>query len=336
MRLKLFSRRGGFTLIELLVVVAIIGILVSLLLPAVQSARQAAKRTQCTNNLKQMALAALNYESQYHAFPYGKLTKNRNFGWSEHARLLPFLEQNNVYDRINFSRSPGHAANRTARESHITVFRCPSDGNGLTAWTRFNHPGWGKNNYRGNAGSDVGFLKKGHEQNNGIFVTNVPIRMRDIKDGSSNTALFSERLIGDGDDNASTPERDWFRIPDSADKPDTVYAACKAIDPMTMTGANNQISRAGRNWVWGNYIPTRYNHIMPPNHMSCSRGPGGRLDWKVNDHGGATTATSLHPGGVNLAMADGSVRFVTEQVDYLVWWAVGSRNGHEPIPLDNF
>ena len=100
---------------------------------------------------------------------------------------------------------------------------------------------------------------------------------------------------------------DWFRISNSATTRAAVYNACRNVNPQT--GSSNQISRSGRNWTWGNYIPTRYNHVMPPNSRSCSRGSGGRLDAKVNNAGGATTASSYHPTGVNLALATVKARY---------------------------
>lgn len=321
--------RRAFTLIELLVVITIIAILMALLLPAVQMVRAAAYRIQCSNNLKNIGLAAHNYHTAHRRFPAGRIKKVCS--WSQHSRLLPYLEQQNTFDLLTYKKCPGDGKNKTARQTHIEVFRCPADPNSLAGGYGSNHPGWGKNNYKGNAGSDTGKMKSGKEQNNGIFVTDRFIAIKDITDGTSHTALFSEMSVGDGDDQMVTPFSDWYRI-NGGNKVLDVYNECKALDPNSKRGASNQVSRSGRNWTWGNYIPTRYNHVMPPNTWSCSMGSGGRLDAKVNDAGGATTATSWHGGGVNLVMADGSTHYIAEGIAVEVWWAIGSRDGGETLP----
>ena len=323
----------GFTLVELLVVIAIIGILIALLLPAVQAAREAARRAECKNNLRQLGLAAHNYHSANKCFPPGRLTNVS--GWGQHARLLPYVEQQNVYDRIDFNKAPGNGANAEARTSQIAVFRCPSDFNRMNVSYGPNHYGWGKNNYKGNAGNDTGQMVSGEEQNNGFFMTNRAVRIRDCIDGTSHTALFAEAVLGDADDQKIEIPGDWFRIAGSNKTREDVYNACAGVTPQT--GAENQICRSGRNWTWGNYIPTRYNHVMPPNSASCGRyGGSGNMDSSVNSNGGATTASSRHPGGANIVMADGSTHFVSENVAIEVWWAVGSADGGEVVADGDF
>lgn len=337
--------KRAFTIVELLVVIAIIAILVALLLPAVNAARESARRIQCVNKLKQLGLAANNFHSARGHFPMGRNPwderGNKGHNWSQHARLLPFIEEANTEDLINVFKGPGNAANKRAREVAMELFICPSDlGDRMTANDKKNQVGWGRNNYKGNAGSDTGQVigsgeHKG-EQNNGIFLTNEVVRVRDIKDGASKTALFSEAVKGDGDVYRVEIPGDWFRISPRNRTADEVRTACSALDPQRMVGFQNQVSRQGRNWVWGNYIPTRYNHVIEPNRRSCARhAGGGNLDANgPNNEGGATTASSRHSGGVNLCLVDTSVRFIRDDIDLHVWRALGSRAGEENAPLE--
>ena len=325
-------RRDGFTLVELLVVIAIIGILVALLLPAVQAAREAARRNTCVNNLHQISLATLNFEAAKKQFPAGRTLPR---AWSQHTRLLPYLEEANAFGIVDFEQA---IANNDARLFHLNAFLCPSDtSEGLeNSPNEDGQSGWGRNNYRGNAGNDVGLLNgigppaTHREQNNGVFLSNKTVRMAEITDGTSKTALFSEMVIGDGNDFVVTEPGDYFRISEGMMTRTQVRDACLALNTATMNVKRQQFSRAGRNWTTGNYVPTRYNHIITPNGRSCSRKDGGaQLGAAVNDNGGAVTASSRHPGGVGVAFVDGGVAFVSDDVDALVWSSYGSRNGGE-------
>ena len=153
------------------------------------------------------------------------------------------------------------------------------------------------------------------EQNNGIFVTNCPVGVQQVTDGMSHTVLFSEAMLGDGDDTHVEAPTDWFRIDTTNTTSAEVVSACTSLTPVA--GAGNQFSRSGRNWVNGNYVVTRYNHVLPPNSRSCARCAKGTTDLttSANNQGGATTASSRHPGGVNLVLADGSTQFVSSGVD---------------------
>jgi len=313
------------------VVIAIIGILIALLLPAVQAAREAARRISCSNNVRQLATAALNYESSYQRFATGRIMAGGSAAhpcyWSTHARILPFLEETLDIDfEINPNNSP-------ARLQTIKTFRCPSDSNRLVEYTSHRHSAWGKNNYKCCAGSDVGIWENGVEQANGIFITNEFISLSDITDGTSKTALFAEAVLGDGNVNQIEIPGDWFSISTGKRTAEQVYQACVGVVPSA--GPTAQGSQSGQNWVWGNYNTTRYNHIMPPNAKSCVRASGTIDDisgWSlVNNNGGATTASSRHPGGVNVAMADASVQFIRDDIDVFIWWALGSRDGGEVI-----
>ncbi len=210
---------------------------------------------------------------------------------------------------------------------------CPSDlEDRLVNSTPSDEQGWGRNNYKANAGNDTGVYNSPKEQNNGIFLTNEVVRIRQVTDGLSKTALFSESIRGDGDDSHVESPSDWFHIPTSNNTADQIFTACMAIVPSQHTGSNEQFSGAGRNWVEGNYIPGRYNHIITPNGPSCTRyGGNTTMESSVNGNGGATTASSRHRGGVNLSVADGSVRFVPDTIDAATWHAMGSKAGGETM-----
>jgi prepilin-type processing-associated H-X9-DG protein len=172
------------------------------------------------------------------------------------------------------------------------------------------------------------------ERNNGIFLTNKAVKISEITDGTSHTALFSEAVIGDGDDTHVEVPGDWFKVSEGNITAAQVYTACIALNVSTMNKSNSQFSKSGRNWVRGNYVSARYTHIMPPNERSCGRSDGGLNAGDINDNGGATTASSRHSGGVNLTMCDGSARFVHDDIDLKIWQAWGSRNGGEVISGD--
>ncbi|HZZ80741.1 MAG TPA: DUF1559 domain-containing protein, partial [Gemmataceae bacterium] len=235
------NSRGAFTLIELLVVIAIIGILIAILLPAVQAARESARRTQCINNIKQLGLAALNFHEANQAFPMGRQQPNT---YSQHAMLLPYLEQGTVYSQINFANGTG---SNNAKFVNIPGFRCPDDlddrmSSAADSADQYDAVlgAWGRNNYRANAGSDVGTTvndgsPSAKETNNGIFLTNVVVRMAQITDGTSNTALFSEKVLGDGDDNNVEVLSDYFQLANNTttNTAAKVYTKCMALQPAT-------------------------------------------------------------------------------------------------------
>jgi prepilin-type processing-associated H-X9-DG protein len=314
----------------LLVVIAIIGVLIGLLLPAVQAARESARRTQCANNLRQLALAAQNFHDSYGRFPVGR-SKPREFG--ELAQLLPYMEQANLANLIDYKIPPNE---NPARFVTIPMFLCPSDlEDRMTNPDLYQHQaGWGKNNYRSNAGSEVGITtqvgtERAKEQNNGIFVTNDPVSIAMVSDGTANTALFTETIRGDGNDFNIEIESDLFVVADNSSTAtvDKLHPVCMALTPAAMAKMVSerwQTSYAGRNWIYGNYMATRYNHVMLLNTWSCARG-----SWTPNDTGGAVTASSRHRQGVNMALVDGSVRFVANEIDLLTWRALGSRAGGE-------
>jgi prepilin-type N-terminal cleavage/methylation domain-containing protein/prepilin-type processing-associated H-X9-DG protein len=302
-------RRSAFTLIELLVVIAVIAILIGLLLPAVQKVREAAARMQCSNNLKQLGLALHNYQGALGVLPPGR----DNNELSTHAYLLPFIEQDNARRLVNFAARWNDPSNSAARAIPIQTFLCPSDPRNQVP------AGWTGNNYRVNQGSGILWgLPSATGPNstmpppNGPFYLDSNVRLTDITDGTSNTAAWSEHLKGDFSNAIVTDNADTFEPGSYPNTPDEAVAYCTA-------GSAQGVSNVGAPWLQGYHSTTIYFHVGPPNGRSCMYPPG-RI---------ATTANSGHTNGVNMALCDGSVRFVTNGIDLNTWRAIGSRNGGE-------
>jgi len=310
----------GFTLIELLVVIAIIAVLVSLLLPAVQQAREAARRTQCRNNLKQIGLALHNYESSHSVFPPGQLGFPKVFSCL--AQLLPYVDQAALRNLIDFDDNPlpfGLAApdganNAVAARTRVSLFLCPSDGDRV--------PGsdYGGTNYAACVGS--GTVNNGSHaaaDADGVIFAMSRIGFRDITDGTSNTAAFSEQLLGNGVTSAGSVPADHQR---------EVFerSAASVPDPASCASASGGAwsGQRGAKWINGHYADTLYNHYYSPNSAS----------WDCHNgyHNMAiTSARSLHVGGVNVLLCDGGVRFVSDSVNLTIWRGLATRSKGEVL-----
>ena len=305
-------RQRGFTLIELLVVIAIIAVLIALLLPAVQQAREAARRTQCKSNLKQIGLALHNYESSHSVFPPGAM--GYPLVWGPHAHLLPYLDQSNLKNLIDANKSPTDAANDEKTKTKIPSYLCPSDSETI--------PGnlYGSTNYGFNSGS--GTINWGNTRTggDGVFYVFSSHRFRDFTDGVSNTAAVSETVLGSG---STTPGpnpvdrvRQQFKLTASSAHPDD--ATCDGG-----SGGDFDGFRANK-WAIGHAGDTLYNHSLEPNDR--------KWDCTNSFYSEARMAArSLHAGGVHLLLCDAATRFVSESIDLNIWRALSTRADGEVI-----
>jgi prepilin-type N-terminal cleavage/methylation domain-containing protein/prepilin-type processing-associated H-X9-DG protein len=317
------QKRPAFTLVELLVVIAIIGVLVALLLPAVQFAREAARRMQCANHLRQFGVAMHTYHDTMKTLPPGRTSRSM----STHAHLLPFMEYGDIHRLINFSMSSGNAANAAARGTVVPVFNCPSDR------VERLFTGQAGTNYRGNQGSGIlwngtaalpGQTNFGIPAPNGIFYQNSWTSFGDITDGTSNTAAFSEHLRGDFSQALASLRTDTFRPGTQPQTPDQAVLDCENLNWQDLQYQGT--SDIGVPWLEGYHSTTIYFHVNGPNKRSCMFPPG-----KI-----ATTANSSHPNGVNMTLCDGSVRFVSNSINLETWRRLGTRELNEAINSTDF
>ncbi len=337
-------RRNAFTLIELLVVIAIIAILIALLVPAVQKVREAAARTQCTNNLKQMGLAAHNYESNFSRLPAGAGpidAANETNRASVQVIILPYIEQASLYAQWDKTSDVlSSATNATLRAQQVAIYLCPADSSS----TIFSPPD-GRSNYFGNLGNTA-YVNASllNPSVGGMFFydvrsSSVPavglapaqsLRLTDVTDGLSNTAMFSEvkrgNLAGSG---ASVDPWDVLQKNLNAANDSNQSAAC---------GSNLPTGRSSLRYVGLQYFrflitTSLYTHTATPNSDNLSDCID--LTQRAGDVGlffaAHVNARSYHIGGVNVCLGDGSVRFVANTVDLATWQALGTRGASDTI-----
>ncbi len=362
--------RRGFTLIELLVVIAIIAVLIALLLPAVQAAREAARRSQCVNNLKQLGLAMHNYESTHGSFPLGGnpgATGPDAAGsvgywgaWSPHTMLMPYMEQRQIFNAINFSylgrgySGAGERGNSTGFMARVNSLLCPSSIAPAQTW--YNNQPFAGNCYWASTGASVMWLGNQSINPNGIFaVGGAPSKIASITDGTSNTIAFGEQRTGDFNDSQNSIQDivgvtnygafgagDRNMIAAGSNMPTGQGGLITTLQQCAATwnsrtggyGTNGQRSWNGRMWHVGLYGHTLGNTLVPPNspYPYCQF-------WDTNadfDSGGICGLTSYHPGGANVVFADGSVRFLKNSVNYQTLWSLGSAAQGEVISSDSF
>lgn len=362
MRAIVKSKRG-FTLIELLVVIAIIAVLISLLLPAVQSAREAARRAQCVNNLKQMGLALHGYHDIHGSFPMGAMfgivsppaTYQAKQNLSPHVAMLPFLEQTAVYNAFNLiwgcEDNAGtwvYKVQRTAQTAQLKMYLCPSD---VYSGKSNNNATTNTNNYYGSVGtttnltnSSTGIASLANVETSGFFGFQRVYNMAASTDGLSNTIAFSEAVVGNPNQgyrqrnvglNRVTAIPAAALLTNAAANPAATLQGLKACTAAWQSGSGGSIDRQrGQNWAHGAMAFTLFNTIATPNHSQdmwthCSNVSSGAL-------GVYSNADSFHPGGVNACMGDGSVKFLKDSVNQQVYWGLGTRNGGEVISADAY
>jgi prepilin-type N-terminal cleavage/methylation domain-containing protein len=333
--MRFMRRVRAFTLVELLVVIAIVGILMALLLPAVQAAREAGRRMSCANNQKQFGLALCNYHNSFNAFPGFGLTTATSF--SPQARLLPFVEQANVQNLIDFKQplylGPSHSqvlnsAQAVAARTSLPLMRCPSDG-GLDVYEEKPGEPLAGGNYMVCGGSGTGTHYDLRYRTDGMFFYGSARGFRDMTDGSSNTVVMSETLLGPGKQ-VSGPlpatEEVQRMIGFLGGSPNSGAPGLAGIvNPdlaALVPGVKLWYGNRGFGWIVGKPFSTSFCTYQTPNSPTPD----------LNSMGiGFYSARSHHTGGVNALLGDASVRFVADGIQCETWRALGSCSGREVL-----
>jgi prepilin-type N-terminal cleavage/methylation domain-containing protein/prepilin-type processing-associated H-X9-DG protein len=342
MRPRSGRRRSGFTLIELLVVIAIIAVLISLLLPAVQAAREAARRMQCSNNLKQLGLAMHNYEGVNGVLPPALIVRTNASGavtwfggWSAQGRILPFLEQNSAYNGINFDLSYSHPNNTTISALSVSAFLCPSEIRPEVSTHSFGLAG--VLNYGVNMGDWYVWGGSAGVASRAPFTVNAAKTFSSMTDGLSNTILMAEVRAYHAyyRDLGQIPGMTPLAIPDANADP-------ASVTDMFFSSTAPQTS-GHTEWVDGHVHQAGFTTAFPPNKKilgTSNRQVEVDLTTRREVNGGPTyasvTSRSYHPGGVNILKGDGSVEFVSSTIRGEIWRALGTPASGEVISADSF
>lgn len=330
---KMPVARKAFTLVEMLVVIAVLGVLVALLLPAVQSARESARRIACANNLRQLGIAAHNHHSAHNCFPAGAVSKADPsdastpwtfYRWSTLATLSPYLENTAAYNALNLNVPLYNSSlqispvNQAGVKIAVALFHCPTDDG------RRLRDAFGPTNYAACTGTGIG----GGTPNStdGVSFVNSKTSIERISDGATQTALISESTLGAIGGSAHDVQQEYKSL---------------LTAPLTEAQCNsstiwNLSDPRGFAWVNGEYRSALYNHYWTPNSQTpdcIGVTIGGTPQTRYTPYGWRT-ARSLHPGGVNLLLADGGIQFISNDIEPATWKALATIRGGESLPGD--